>query len=389
MRNGWRETTLGEVAEFLNGYPFKPSELGEEGLPVIRIQQLLDPSGRVDRSLVETPRRCQLENGDLVFSWSGTLAVRLWDRGPALLNQHLFKVVERHGVDRKWLSYALDHAIDELSRKTHGTTMKHVTKATLLPHTLLLPPLDEQRRIVDLIATVDEAIQGAESEAITARMQLGALRTELIDRSDAPRSKLSDVLETVDGGRSPVTEGRPPGPGERGVLKLSAVRTGQFDLAESKAVSPAVSLPASALVSVGDVLITRSNTPETVGAVCFVDEVRPHTYLSDLTLRLTPRPDCLPAYLAAALTTTEARRQITSSAKGTSGSMRKISRQTIAELTIPLPDRDHQQSVVSLLDAAAATVKSVHASRAALLRLRSSLLSDLLSGDHEIPASYD
>jgi type I restriction enzyme S subunit len=110
-----------------------------------------------------------LENGDLVFSWSGTLAVRLWDRGPALLNQHLFKVVERHGVDRKWLSYALDHAIDELSRKTHGTTMRHVTKATLLPHTLLLPPLDEQRRIVDLIASVDAEMHAA--EAVAARMR--------------------------------------------------------------------------------------------------------------------------------------------------------------------------------------------------------------------------
>lgn len=400
MREGWSATTLGAVVTM------NPESLSTGQRSTFRYVDLssvtqdtpIDESSLPAYSMEDAPGRARriIRKGDVLVS-----TVRPYLRGFACVPSSLDGQVASTGftvlrasptaIDPLyvWALIRLPTFAEHLMQLATGSNYPAVRPQDVASFPILLPPLDEQRRIVDLIASVDEAIQGAESEAIAARVLLGALRTELIDRSDAPRAKLSDVLETVDGGRSPVTEGRPPGPGERGVLKVSAVRTGQFDFAELKAVSPAVSLPASALVSVGDVLITRSNTPETVGAVCFVDKVSPQTYLSDLTLRLTPRPGCLPAYLAAALTATEARRQITASAKGTSGSMRKISRQTIAELTIPLPDRDVQQSVVSLLDAAAASAKSVHASRAALRCLRSALLSELLSGDHEIPTSYD
>jgi hypothetical protein len=57
-----------------------------------------------------------------VFSWSGTLAVRIWDRGAAALNQHLFRVVERPGVVRLWLRYAIESKLPELSGMSHGTT---------------------------------------------------------------------------------------------------------------------------------------------------------------------------------------------------------------------------------------------------------------------------
>ena len=377
MREGWCAATLGEVATLEYGKGLTESDRDGHGWPVYGSAGVV---GHHSTPLVDDPPV-------IIIGRKGTAGSIHWSDTPCWPIDTTYFVRPLATLEPRYLFLALESAgLQDLCAQTG---VPGLNRERAYQTMLLLPPRDEQRRIVDLITAVDEAVQVADSQAIAAKILLDALRTELIDGSGAPRPRLSEVLETIDGGRSPVTEGRPPGPGERGVLKVSAVRPGQFDFAESKAVSPAVSLPASALVGLGDVLITRSNTPETVGAVCFVDEVRPQTYLSDLTLRLTPRLDCLPAYLAAALTTTEARRQITSSAKGTSGSMRKISRRTIAELTIPLPDRDHQQSVVSLLDAAAATVKRGHASRAALLRLRSSLLSDLLSGYHEIPAGYD
>lgn len=157
--DGWVETTLDGIAEYINGYPFKPSDLGENGIPVIRIKQLLDPNEPVDRTETDTPEKCLLRNGDIVFSWSGTLAVRIWNRGPAKLNQHLFRVVEKNGVQKEIIPLILDHAIEELEEKSHGTTMKHITKQTLLPHKVLLPPLPEQKRIVDLISSIDDVIE--------------------------------------------------------------------------------------------------------------------------------------------------------------------------------------------------------------------------------------
>ena len=168
---GWIETTLGDIAEYINGYPFKPGDLGDDGTAVIRIKQLLDPLEKVDRTTAAVPERCVLSNGDIVFSWSGTLAVRVWNRGHAYLNQHLFRVVEKTGVSHEWLPLVIDHAIKDLLEKSHGTTMKHITKQTLLPHQVFLPPLDEQQRIVDEISKIDALLQETNS-ALLATQQL-------------------------------------------------------------------------------------------------------------------------------------------------------------------------------------------------------------------------
>ena len=191
MRDGWTETTLGDIAEYINGYPFKPSDLGDEGTAVIRIKQLLDPMEKVDRTTVDVPERCVLSNGDIVFSWSGTLAVRVWNRGSAYLNQHLFRVIEKTGVSHEWLPLVIDHAIDDLVEKSHGTTMKHITKQTLLPHQVFLPPLAEQKRIVDLVSSVDAYIQALSSSSSSEiRMTTDAVNSARRLRS----ALLSDLL---------------------------------------------------------------------------------------------------------------------------------------------------------------------------------------------------
>ena len=178
--DGWLETSLDGIAEYINGYPFKPADLGEVGLPVIRIKQLLDPNVPVDRTETDTPDRCLLRDGDIVFSWSGTLAVRIWNRGPAKLNQHLFRVVEKKGVYKGIIPLILDHAIEELEEKSHGTTMKHITKQTLLPHKVLLPPLPEQKRIVEIINTVDDVIAHTELTISKGKVLRSGLLSDLL-----------------------------------------------------------------------------------------------------------------------------------------------------------------------------------------------------------------
>lgn len=183
-----RPSTLGDIATFLNGYPFKPAELGSRGLPVIRIKQLLNVNEVPDRSLVEVPDKHLLKNGDLIFSWSGTLATRFWNRGPAILNQHLFKVVEKGGVDRSWLRLALEHAIEELETMTHGTTMKHITKAKMMPHPVVVPPIKLQRQL----ASRYEALEQTAERASSVVERLTSLRTDLLS------SLLSGVHEIPD-----------------------------------------------------------------------------------------------------------------------------------------------------------------------------------------------
>jgi len=185
----WIETTLGEIAEYINGYPFKPEDLGEEGTPVIRIKQLLDSNEACDKTLIKAPNRCVLQSGDIVFSWSGTLAVRVWDRERAYLNQHLFRVVEKEGVLHKWLPFVIEHSIRDLSEMTHGTTMKHVTKQTLLPHAVQLPPLSEQKRIVEIVASMDDVVSATEKAVSSAHeLRSGLLSGLLSGDHEIPES---------------------------------------------------------------------------------------------------------------------------------------------------------------------------------------------------------
>ena len=104
------ERPVSALGMYVNGWPFKPDDFSEVGLPVIRIQQLTNPDAPYDLFDGPLPDRVTLRTGDLVFSWSASLQVRIWDRGPAYLNQHLFRVLPAKSVEKSWLRFALDVA---------------------------------------------------------------------------------------------------------------------------------------------------------------------------------------------------------------------------------------------------------------------------------------
>ena len=83
---------LGDVATYINGYAFKPEDRGDEGLPIIRIQDLTGNSYDLGFYDGEYPEKIEINDGDVLISWSASLGVYIWNRGKALLNQHIFKV---------------------------------------------------------------------------------------------------------------------------------------------------------------------------------------------------------------------------------------------------------------------------------------------------------
>ena len=149
---------LGDVAKFVNGAAFKPEDWGDEGLPIIRIQNLTDPSKPYNRTLRAVSDILRVRRGDLLVSWSATLGVFTWDLDEdGLLNQHIFRVLpDETKVDRAYFRFALNEAIGTMVEHRHGATMQHVNRGAFVGTRVPLPSLLEQRRIAAILDQADE-----------------------------------------------------------------------------------------------------------------------------------------------------------------------------------------------------------------------------------------
>lgn len=198
LPENWKATTFGKMADFLNGYAFAPDDWKEDGLPIIRIEQLRDEQAKADYYDKPLQERFRIRNGDLIFSWSASLLTRIWDRGDAYLNQHLFKVENHSNVNRAFLKHLIDFNIDAMASETHGSTMKHITRPALLNYPVKTPvDPDEQYAIANILSTLDEAI--ARSESLVRKYQSikQGLMSDLLTRGVDENGELRPSYEEV------------------------------------------------------------------------------------------------------------------------------------------------------------------------------------------------
>lgn len=121
---------LGEVATYINGYAFKPSDWSDTGVPIIRIQDLTGNSYQANRYNGTYDKKYEVLPGDVLISWSASLGVYVWDGEPAVLNQHIFKVVfNKCPVDKSFFVHQVRSILMRAASAAHGATMKHLTTA--------------------------------------------------------------------------------------------------------------------------------------------------------------------------------------------------------------------------------------------------------------------
>jgi type I restriction enzyme S subunit len=155
------------LGKYINGYPFAPSEWTDAGKPIIRIQNLTNTDAPWNRSNVSVPPAYEVVPGDILISWSASLGVHVWDREPALLNQHIFKAIPNTDlVERGYYVWAARWFIEELQEQAHGSTMQHLTKDVFGGFRVPLPPRSEQIRIANFL---DE--QAARIDALIAEKE--------------------------------------------------------------------------------------------------------------------------------------------------------------------------------------------------------------------------
>ena len=183
MPLGWALAKIDDTGAYINGCAFKPTDWSEFGLPIIRIQNLTDESKVLNRTTRQVPIEFHVASGDLLLSWSATLDVFVWRRGPALLNQHIFRVAPDAGlVEPSLLRYSLIMAIQELeaTEHLHGSTMKHINRGPFLAHTVPLPPRREQVRILEKLEELLSDLDAGAAELRAAQAKLKVYRQSLL-----------------------------------------------------------------------------------------------------------------------------------------------------------------------------------------------------------------
>lgn len=256
----------------------------------------------------------------------------------------------------------------------------------LLEYELPMPPVEEQRRVVDALHVAYEAVAAPAREAAEARTLLASARERLMAPLDTTR--LADLVVKIEAGKSPKALNRRPTVDERGVLKVSAIRAGEFRPAEAKAIVDATRFPPHAQVREGDVLISRANTRALVGATCRVNGSFANLYLSDKTLRLVVDPAAVdPGYIVHALASQVARDHIETHATGTSDSMKNISQASLLETEVPHVGRlDEQRRIASRLDAIQEAMLRAQRAVDTATAVRLALADRLLSGERRVAA---
>ncbi|VVB59855.1 Type-1 restriction enzyme MjaXIP specificity protein [uncultured archaeon] len=372
---GWKITSLGEVAEFINGRAFKPSEWTNKGLPIIRIQNLTGSSSKINYYDGDYEQEYYVKYGDILLSWSATLDIFKWKKGPALLNQHIFKVKPKNDVifDDYFLFY-LKTMVQKLKDKTHGSGMKHITKPELLKQEFILPPIHVQRHIIPVLERAEQIKQmRIEADGLAGKLlQTVFLEMFINSKRTYTEKTLNDVcLKITDG--THIT----PDYVDSGVPFLRVT-----DLTESNASKRYISeeehkeLIKRCKPEKGDVLYSKNGTIGVAKAITWDYEF---SIFVSLCL-LKPNKDIIRSkFLEYFLNTNFALRQAVKHSK--TGTITNLHLVEIKQIKIPLPTLEEQDKFVEIVEKVEGMRKNQKESKQETENLFNALMQKAFKGE--------
>ena len=190
----WSESSLLGIANYLNGLAmqkFRPSD-AEQGLPVLKIKELRQGSCDANSELCSPSIKPEyiVHDGDVIFSWSGSLLVDFWCGGTCGLNQHLFKVTSNEYA--KWFYFAwTNHHLQKFAAiaADMATTMGHIKREDLAKAEVLIPSQSDYDRIGGILAPLYDLVIANRIE----NRKLASLRDDLLPQLMSGQLDVSEV----------------------------------------------------------------------------------------------------------------------------------------------------------------------------------------------------
>ncbi|HGJ2319146.1 TPA: restriction endonuclease subunit S [Streptococcus pneumoniae] len=329
-----KKVKLGQVATFINGYAFKPQDWSSEGKEIIRIQNLTKTSKGINYYSGTIDKKYIVEAGDILISWSGTLGVFQWCGRSAVLNQHIFKVVfDKIDIDKSYFKYVVEKGLQDAVKHTHGSTMKHLTKKYFDNIMVSYTNLREQQRIASELDLLSKLILRRQEQLEELNLLVKSRFNEMFE--EYPDSVFLDTyIKKLRAGKSLAGEEN----NKNKVLKTGAVSYDYFNSSEVKNL-PIDYIPLDEhKVEIGDVIISRMNTSELVGAAGYVWAINSdNIYLPDRLWKVILNDRVNPVFLWKLITNEKTKLKIKRISSGTSGSMKNISKSQLLQIRVPFP----------------------------------------------------
>lgn len=162
---GWIKNRLGNVVTFFNGRAYKQTEWENNGVPVIRLQNLTGSGSEYYYSNLKLPDHQYCNYGDLLYMWSATMGPVWWKGPKAIFHYHIWKVIsvpEKSTED--FIYYILDNITQKMLSEANGTTMAHITKAGIEKKVVNLPSIKEQIKIAKFLSAIDDKVSLKKAE---------------------------------------------------------------------------------------------------------------------------------------------------------------------------------------------------------------------------------
>ena len=373
---------LGEIATYINGYAFKPSDWSDIGRPIIRIQDLTGNSYQMNRFNGMCDSKYIVRNGDVLISWSASLGVYIWQGEEAILNQHIFKVVfNKVYVNKSFFVHQVRKILESASTEAHGATMKHLTKPVFDALPFYLPPIDEQKRIAYLLDKVCGIIEGREQqiqkmdELVKARFvemfgepESNPFGWEKVNMAAVVRGRASNGFFAK---REEYVED-----GNVAILGVAYVVNRMYSQVEGLPRTNASDANTRKYkVEYGDMLFCRSSlVAEGIGKASIVPEGTPENTLFECHVIRLPLDlgKCIPEYMQVLTATEYFRKQMIAQSK--TATMTTIGQDGIMNATIILPPIEKQREFYSFVKRVVKSKLSIQASLDQLETLKQSLM---------------
>jgi restriction endonuclease S subunit len=390
MRKNWTETTLQEVAEVIMGQSPEGNSYNQSGvgLPFMQGSAEFGEHYPSPEKWCSNPKKIA-EPGDLLLSVRAPVGDTNFANQRIAIGRGLSVIRANSNSVTQFIRFVIQLNVAEMISSSGSGMFASITGQNLKKFKVLLPPLPDQKRIVDLISSVDSYIEALQQQLESAKKSRNALLHALLTAGgdDWVETTLGELCADGFFSDGDWVESKDQDPeGEYRLLQLADIGDGVFLNKSDRWMNQEQFMRLGCTkLEINDILIARM--PDPIGRACLFPQGLPVcATVVDVAIVRTGN-ETLQKFLVLLINSSDFRTEAFSLLTGTT--RQRISRGNLAKITFAIPPADKQVEIVSMISLfdgeIAQSARVIEEAR----QLRSGLLSDLLSGEHEIPASYD